>query len=142
MTTALPSFPYAPKVVGDYLRENVDSSWVVGTKVPVSMPDSLVTISTAPARGPENMVLSVRRLIIHCWNSDELYCGRMAERIRALLVSAPRKGAKWIHGVTIVGEPADYRDPDNPALPRFQITVDILLRAHTDANPDPLTVGS
>ena len=88
------------------------------------------------------MVLSSRRLIIHCWNSDELYCGRMAERIRALLVSAPRKGTKWIHGVTIIGEPADYRDPDNPQLPRFQITVDILLRAYTDASPDPLTVGS
>lgn len=135
-------FPYAPKVVGDYLRERVDPTWHVGTKVPATMPDRLITITTIPAGGMDNLVLSTRRLIIHCWNSDELYCGLMVESVRALLVSAPRSGASWIRGVDIVGEPADFRDPDNPAMPRFQLTVDVLLRAHTDANPDALSVGS
>mgnify|MGYP003611348379 CR=1 FL=1 len=135
-------FPYAPKVVIDYLKERVDPSWHVGTEVPANKPDRLVTVTTVPASGPDNMVLSVRRLIIHCWNSDELYCGRMAEAVRALLVGAPRSGAKWIRGVNVVGEPADFRDPDNLAMPRFQLTVDVLLRAHTDANPEALSVGS
>lgn len=135
-------FPYAPKVVLDYLSERVDPTWRVATRVPAEMPERLITIMTVPAGGTDNMVLSTRRLIIHCWNSDELYCGLMAESVRALLVGAPRSGAAWIRGVNIVGEPADFRDPDNPALPRFQLTVDVLLRAHTDANPDPLSVGS
>lgn len=135
-------FPYAPKVVIDYLKERVDPSWHVATKVPATKPESLITISTVPASGMDNMVLSVRRLIIHCWNSDELYCGRMAERVRALLVDAPRSGVMWIRGVTVVGEPADFRDPDDMELPRFQLTVDVLLRAHTDANPEPSSMGS
>lgn len=138
-----PAFPYAPKVVIDYLKECVDPTWRIGTEVPADKPASLITITTVPTSSPvDNPVLSTRRLIIHCWNSDELYCGRMAERIRALLVSAPRSGAKWIRGVTVVGEPADFRDPDNLALPRFQLTVDVLLRAYTDAEPEPSTVGS
>lgn len=136
-------FPYAPKVVIDYLRERVDPAWRIGTEVPADRPESLITITTVPTSSPsDNMVLSSRRLIIHCWNSNELYCGRMAERVRALLVSAPRSGVKWIRGVSIVGEPADLRDPDNLAMPRFQLTVDVLLRAYTDAEPDPFTVGS
>lgn len=139
----LPAFPYAPKVVRDYLAANVDSSWRVATKVPAEKPASLITITTLPTRGVDNMMLTTRRLLIHCWNSDELYCGRMAERVRALLVGAPRDGVKWIRGVSVVGEPADYRDPDNPAQPRFQLTVDVLLRAYTDANPEPVgTSGS
>lgn len=138
----LPAFPYAPKVVIDYLKERVDPSWRVATEVPATKPESLITITTVPGSGTDNMVLSVRRLIIHCWNSDELYCGRMAEFVRALLVSAPRSGVKWIRGVEVVGEPADFRDPDNPSQPRFQLTVDVLLRAHTDANPATLAVGS
>ena len=140
--TTLPSFPYVPLVVRNYLRSKVDASWIVSTKVPKTKPQSLIVISTVPASGTGNPVLSVRRLVIHCWNSDELYCGRMAESVRAVLVSAPRDGAMWIRGVNVIGEPADFRDPDNPAEPRFQLTVDVLVRAHTDANPDPLTVGS
>lgn len=137
-----PAFPYVSKVVVDYLKANVDSSWTVATSVPATMPDSLITITTVPSGGSDNMVLSSRRVIVHCWNSNELYCGRMAEYVRALLVSAPRRGVQWIRGVNIVGEPADFRDPDNMALPRFQLTVDVLLRAHTDARPSPFTVGS
>lgn len=139
----LPPFPYAPKVVLDYLEEKATPlGWVVTSKVPSPKPNSLITITTAPAPGKNNPVLSVRRLIIHCWNSDEFYCGRMAEAVRAWLVSAPRDGVKWIRGVNIVGEPADFRDPDTPAQPRFQLTVDVMIRAHTNANPEQLIVGS
>ena len=138
----LPTFPYVSKVVGDFLRDQVDPTWRVTTKVPSTMPDSLITITSIPARGPDNMVLSTRGVMIHCWNSDENYCAHMAETVRAKLVSAPRIGAKWIRGVTIAMEPADFRDPDNPAKPRFQLTAYISLRSFTDANPDPMTVGS
>ena len=58
--TTLPSFPYVPLVVRNYLRSKVDASWIVSTKVPKTKPQSLIVISTVPASGTGNPVLSVR----------------------------------------------------------------------------------
>lgn len=123
-------FPYVAQVVKDYLVDHLDPSVHVATKVPASKPDSLVTITTVPVRGPQNLVLSLRRLTLYCWNSDEQVAGDLAETVRQLMVDARANGAAWIRNVEIIGEPARVDDPDT-GKPRFQLTVDVLLRALT-----------
>lgn len=123
-------FPYAPKLVANHVRANLPTTTRVATQVPAKYNSAvqLVTIESAPATGVSNMALSTRRLIIQCWNSDEETAGLLAERVRQILVDAPRIGVKGIRGVNVIGEPGRFDDPDT-GLPRFQLTVDVLLRA-------------
>jgi hypothetical protein len=125
-------YPYAPKVVKDYLDPNLPGVWVT-TEVPTNWQaesSSLVTIEMVPATSEENLVLSTRRLIIQCWNSDELDAGNLAERVRQLMFDVRYNRVRWMRSTVIVGEPGRFDDPDT-AMPRFQLTVDVLLRALT-----------
>ena len=132
MTTV---FEYVPLVVRNYLSDELGTEWStedgthrVATEVPNPRPANLITITTAPVYGPQNLVLSTRRLIIQCWNSSELVAGRLAEDVRGILFAANRRHVPWIRSVEIVGEPARFDDPDSNT-PRFQLTADVLVRA-------------
>lgn len=129
-------YPYAPKVVGDYLREKLRemaeySGVRVATEVPKTMTTPLVTITMVPATGSANLVLSERRLIIQCWDSKELDAGNLAEEVRRLMFDLSHTRVRWLRGADIIGEPGRLDDPDI-AMPRFQITVDVRLRALTN----------
>ena len=126
---ATKQFPYAPKVVKDYLTSNL-TGIRVATEVPNAWTGSLVTITMVPGTGERNLVLSTRRLIIQCWSLKELDAGNLAERVRQLLVDVPYTGVRWLRDVNVIGEPGRFDDPDT-AMPRFQLTVDVLMRALT-----------
>ena len=128
---ATKQFPYAPKVVADYLRANLGGI-KVSTDVPKTWTPPLVTITMVPANSTPNLVLSTRRLIIHCWHSKELDGGNLIERVRQLLVDVPYVGGvPGLRNVNIIGEPGRYDDPDS-SIPRFEMTADVLLRALTN----------
>lgn len=127
---ATKQFPYAVKVVADYLRINLGGIRVA-TEVPATWSGSLVTVTSVPGSGPRNLVLSMRRMVIQCWNSNELVAGTLAEQVRQLLVDVPYTGVRWLRDVNVVGEPGRFDDPDT-GVPRFQLTVDVLVRALTD----------
>lgn len=123
-----PVFPYAPKVVRSYLATALGSSVRVSTEVPAERPAKLVTITTAPTGGGNNLVLSPRRLIIQVYNANETVAGELAETVLSHLKSAPYVQGNGLRNVTVVGTPARFDDPDD-STPRFQMTVDVLLRA-------------
>ncbi|TDZ92158.1 hypothetical protein CCUG60885_04272 [Mycobacteroides salmoniphilum] len=122
-------FPYAPKVVRDYLAAQTGVR--VSGDVPTNRPTPLITVSSAPI-GPEldgvkQRILSKRRLIIQCWHANEIAAGELAEQVRDLLLQAPYEHI-GIRRVNIIGEPAKWNEPGTGS-PRFQLTVDVLLRA-------------
>lgn len=128
MTTAV--IPYAPKVVRQYLVDRLGPSVRIAFKVPASLPEKLVIITTAPTGDGNNLVLSPRRLIVQVYNADETVAGELAETVCAELKSARYVQGNGLRNVTVVGTPARFDDPDR-ATPRFQMTVDVLLRAVT-----------
>jgi len=129
MTTPVaPVIPYAAKVVRTYLTAALGPSVRVATKVPAERPAKLVMISTAPTSGGTNLVLSSRRLIIQVFHADETVAGELAETVVAHLKSARYVQGNGLRNVTVVGTPARFDDPDD-STPRFQMTVDVLLRA-------------
>lgn len=120
--------PYAPKAVRDHLASVLGPDVRVATKVPAERPAKLVTITTAPTGGGTNLVLSPRRLIIQVYNADEQVAGELAETVFAHLKTAHFIKGNGLRNVTVVGTPARFDDPDD-STPRFQMTVDVLLRA-------------
>jgi hypothetical protein len=125
---AVPVIPYAPRIVRDYLAAALGAGVRVATKVPATRPAKLVTITTAPTGSGNNLALSPRRLIIQCYNADEAVAGELAETVLAHLRSAAYEQGNGLRNVTVVGTPARFDDPDDDT-PRFQMTVDVLLRA-------------
>ena len=121
-------FPYAPKVVRDYLIAVLGADVRVSTDVPANRPANLVTITTAPTGGGNNLALSPRRLIIQVYNADEATAGELAELVFGYLRAAKNVPGNGIRDVSVVGTPARFDDPDD-STPRFQMTVDVLLRA-------------
>jgi hypothetical protein len=120
---------YAPLTVKTYLDGVLDANVRVATEVPADRPALLVVIATVPTGDGGNLVLSWRRLTIYCSAADEMTAGQLAETVFAQLKSARYAGA-GIRAVTVVGVPARFDDPDD-GTPRFQMTVDVLLRATT-----------
>ncbi|AID58829.1 minor tail protein [Mycobacterium phage Gaia] len=121
-------YPYAPRIVKDYLTNTLPADVRVSTKVPANRPMKLVTIKMVPARGGDNMVLSTRRLIIECWNADESAAGELSEVVLDAMEKAKYVKGNGIRDVVIVGSPGRLDNPDDPT-PRFIMTVDVLLRA-------------
>ncbi len=121
-------FRYAPKVVRNYLVSVLPGDVRVATKVPANRPAKLVTITTAPTGDSDSLILSPRRLIIQCWGTDEDAVGELAETVFGHMRKAPYVTGNGIRKVTIVGTPARFDAPNDPAV-RFQMTVDVLLRA-------------
>lgn len=121
-------YPYAAKLSKEYLRSTLPADVRVATKVPKDWGQKLVTLTTAPARDGDNLVLSTRRLIIKCWSPDEDVAGELAETVFDAMRNAKRIPGNGIRNVTVVGTPARLDDPDDPTA-RFVMTVDVLLRA-------------
>lgn len=122
------TFPYAPLVVIDYLRSRLGADVRVATNVPAARPAKLVTITTAPTGGGNNLVLSPRRCVIQVYCADEATAGELAEEVLGHLRAAKNVPGNGIRDVSVVGTPARFDDPDD-STPRFQMTVDVLLRA-------------
>ena len=119
---------YAPQVVRDYLTTVLDPAIRVATNVPANRPTLLVTISTASANGGGNIALSPRRVILHCYHPNAAAAGNLAETGFGHMLSARFTPGNGIYNVVVVGTPARFDDPDD-STPRFQMTLDILLRA-------------
>jgi hypothetical protein len=119
--------PYVVKTMIDYLADR-EADVRVSTTVPADRPSRLVTITTAPANAhPKPEDLSWRRLIIQCHNSGgELGTAELCERVRTHVL-ASRYASIGIRAVSIIGEPANFPDPDD-STPRFQLTADVLMR--------------
>lgn len=130
MTTApaVGVWAYAPKVVRNYLVSVLDPAIRVATEVPANRPSLLVTITTAPTGGGDNIALSPRRVVIRCYHPNEAAAGELAELVFAHMKSAYCMPGNGIRDVVVVGTPALFPDPDD-STPRFQMTLDILLRA-------------
>ena len=125
-------FPYAATLARDYLLTRVPSNYAVTTLVPNPRPAKLIAVRTANTSDPaaRNPVLSKRRLIIWCYDTDEVSACTAAEMVRGYLFESMYKPGSGIRGITVIGEPMYYPDPDDPAkTPRAQLTVDVLLRA-------------
>lgn len=122
------TFRYAPKVVRDYLSAALGAGIRVATEVPASRPERLVTIQMVPTGDNGNLALSPRRLIIQVYSSTETSAGELAERVFSHLRAARTVPGNGLRDVSVVGTPARFDDPDLNT-PRFQMTVDVLLRA-------------
>lgn len=122
------TYPYAPKIVRAYLTSVLGAGVRVATDVPATKSEKLVTITTAPTSGGNSLALSPRRLIIQCHAADEAVAGELAEQVFAHLKAAKYVQGNGLRDVSVVGTPARFDDPDD-STPRFQMTVDVLLRA-------------
>lgn len=134
MSFPVPAFgyyQYAAVVVRNYLMTRVPSPYVVVTLVPSApRPPKLIAVRTVPTSGGMNPVLSKRRGVIWCYDTDEIQACDTAEMVRGYLYEAMYTKGSGIRNTVIVGEPCFFPDPDDPAkTPRAQLTVDILLRA-------------
>jgi len=121
-------WPYAAKVVRDYLKTVLDSDIRVATEVPATRPAKLVTITTASTSGGDNIALQKRWVIIQVYHADEMTAANLAELVYAHMKSAYYTPGNGIRDVVAVGTPARFDDPDD-STPRFQMTLEVLLRA-------------
>ncbi len=128
MTAPTGVIRYAPKIVRDYLVPLLGNTVRVATEVPATRPAKLVTITMVPTGDAGNLALSPRRLIIQVYSTDEVSAGELAERVFSLLKAAKYAPGNGLRDVSVVGTPARFDDPDIDT-PRFQMTVDVLLRA-------------
>jgi hypothetical protein len=100
----------------------------MATEVPASRPAKLVTITTASTSGGTNLVLSRRWVIIQVYNASEAVAASLAETVYAHMQAAKFVPGNGLRDVVPVGTPARFDDPDDNT-PRFQMTLEVLLRA-------------
>lgn len=121
-------YAYVGKIYRDYLAELVPAGVRVASKVPATRPARLVTITTAPAgSSPKPRILSWRRLILQCWAGNEIAAAELCELVRDLVVES-RYARLGVRQVRVIGEPGQFNDPADDS-PRFQTTIDVLIRA-------------
>lgn len=128
MTAPTRVWPYAPKVVRNYLKTVLDNDIRVATEVPASRPAKLVTITTAPTSGGDNIILSKRWVIIHVYHAQEATAADLADLVFGHMMDAKFTPGNGLRDVVPVGTPARFDDPDDNT-PRFQMTLEVLLRA-------------
>lgn len=146
-------YRYAPLVVRDYLVSVLGAGVRVCTDAPAQRPPLLVLITSASTADGTNIALSWRRLTLYCsatgaagTDPAEVQAGRLSETVFGHLKSVERLGrlrgvppaqqpTRGIRALTVVGTPARNDDPDED-IPRFQLTVDVLLRAGTPTEGD------
>ena len=131
-------YRYAARLMVDYFKTELPHVWPC-TKIPKDRqapPCSgrpVVLISSVQAGGPpvgphgSNLVLAWRRLIFQVIGDDEEQAADVCEEVRSAVVRA--RYAHVIRGTSILGEPGRLDVPDEP-VPRFQTTIDVLLREH------------
>jgi hypothetical protein len=128
VTAPVVVWPYAARVVRHYLISLLDSDIRVATEVPATRPAKLVTVTTASTSGGTNRALSRRWVIIQCYNAAETAAADLAEVVFSHMMAARDTPGNGIRDVVPVGTPARFDDPDD-STPRFQMTLEILLRA-------------
>jgi hypothetical protein len=144
MTSPAPSpiyFPLVVKTLVDYLTTDYPQSMLTGvpdaqgntpvacvieSEVPNPRPPRLVTLFTAPAAGPQSLVLSTRRIIANIYEGSEFVTGQLSETLRGLIVDSKYRGI-GIKSVKVIGEPAKFPTPAEPY--RWQFTADVMVRA-------------
>ena len=124
-------YEYGAYVATQWIRAQVTDDIVVASKVPANpRPARLIVAKGAPTSGGSNLVLSRRRLIIHCYDTNEPRAVRMAEMVRGYLIAGMYSHGSGFRNVHIIGEPYYFPEPDDPEkTARAQLTVDITLRA-------------
>lgn len=135
-------YTYGSLVLKRYLDTRVTSAWTIATNVPNPRPARFILIQGAkPGHGRTDnsaIVLSNRRNIIQLYDTSEARVCRSAEIVRGYLVDGMYTRGSGYRGLVVIGEPAFFPDPDDPAnTPRAQLTVDITLRARY--KPDATT---
>ncbi|GAA4758749.1 hypothetical protein [Gordonia alkaliphila] len=96
-------------------------------KAPQTMPDRFVR-PVAAGGSKRSLVLSQRICQVFAYAATESAAAGLIEDTVAALVAAGYDSAeKTIRGVTVVGEPSYYPDPDTDR-PRYSATVALLLR--------------
>lgn len=124
------TFPLALKTVSDYLDGCVELTGIpVLPRIPAGQrPNRFVVLSTAPASGPPNRVLSKRRIIAAGWAEKTHDAGVLTETVRSLIVDIIYHGL-GVRKVTVIGEPAEFPHPTITDQFRWQLTADLLVRA-------------
>lgn len=124
-------FLYGALVLKQYLETRVTPDFSIATNVPNPKPARFILIQGAkPGSRVQNLALSVRRNIIQCFDTTEARACRTAEIVRGYVVDGMFTRGSGYRDVVVIGEPAFFSDPTDPAnTPRAQLTVDILLRA-------------
>jgi hypothetical protein len=136
MTFPLPHFgvfPYAATVARKYLLTRVPEIYTIETLIPAApRPRKLIVVRSIPGGRVCNIIEQYRRLLVWNYDVDENTAGNAAENTLGYLIEAQFTRHSGIRETKLVGSaPYYFPDPDDPAdTPRFQFTVDILLRAH------------
>lgn len=121
-------WPYAAKVVRNYLITKLDNDIRVATEVPANRPAKLVVITTASTSGGDNPILSKRWVIIQVYHAEEATAADLAETVFGHMLDAKYASGTGMRDVVVVGTPQRFDDPDD-STPRFQMTFEPLLRA-------------
>lgn len=95
----------------------------VATKVPATMPTTMVRISlTGGSR--RDVASDIAQVTVECWAPDGPTASNLARRSLALMMSAPGSdpGGMWVRRAETVGGVQFFPDPDTNK-PRYQFTV-------------------
>ncbi|AYD83872.1 tail terminator [Gordonia phage Getalong] len=121
-------FPDVEAALVAYLK-----SRLMGVKVSTQVPNprvaKMVRVEAAGGSG-RGLAMSKRLLIVQCWDTKSPDAAALCERVAALVFAAQYDPAvPEIRGVTSVGEPASFPDPDT-SLPRYQFSASLDVRGH------------
>lgn len=117
-------------ILRNWLMVKVPVGVTVSTEIPNPRPARLIVVRGATTSWRDNIAVSKRRAIIHTYDTKESLAVRMAEMVRGYLIDGMYSRGSGFRGLTVIGEPFYFPDPDDPAkTPRAQMTVDFLIRA-------------
>ncbi|QDH92282.1 tail terminator [Gordonia phage Spooky] len=127
-------FPDVEAALIAYLKPHLP-----GVKVSTKVPNpggpnpppiaKLVKVEAAGGSG-RGLAVSKRLLIVQCWDTKSSDAAALCERVAALVFAAQYDPAvPEVRGVTSVGEPASFPDPDT-SLPRYQFSASLDVRGH------------
>ena len=121
----------AQVVARDFLLTRMPAQYAISTLILNPRPPRAVVIRSATVGGTLHPVLSNRRLIIWCYDVNEVAAVDTGELVRGYLFEAMFTPGSGIRETRVIGEPFYFPDPDDPSkTPRAQLTVDVLLRAY------------
>jgi hypothetical protein len=126
-------FPYAATVVRKYLLTRVPEIYTIETLIPSApRPAKLIVVRSVPGGRICNVIEQYRRVLVWNYDVDEDTAGNAAENTLGYIFEAQFERHSEIRETKLVGSaPYYFPDPDDPKkTPRFQFTVDVLLRAH------------
>ena len=121
-------FPDVEAAMVAYLKPKL-----VGVKVSTTVPNprapKMVRVEAAGGSS-RGLAVSQRVLIVQCWDTKSPDAANLCERVAAIVHAAQYDPAiPEIRGVTSIGEPASFPDPDT-SLPRYQFSASLDVRGH------------